>query len=268
MVLSGRKALITGAASGIGRALARRWKAEGVGLLLVDRQEGPLRALAAELGAQAEVMDVADRAAWERLAAQWGEGPLHLLVNNAGLTVLGGFEEHSPADWERVMGVNFFGPVWACRAFLPALRREGGRIVNISSLFGLMGVPGQSGYCASKYALRGLSEALHQELAGSGVGVTVVHPGGVSTAIIDSAIATPDARLQGEARARLSRFFARKAMPAERAAELITGAVRRDQHRLRVGAEAVGLDLLRRLAPEWGNDLGVSMMKRVMGLPG
>ena len=270
MELRGRRAVITGAGSGIGAALAQALHGEGMALVLVDRDAAAVQAVAAPLGARAEVLDVADPGALAGLAAGLqAEGlAVHLLVNNAGITVLGRFVDHSPADWERVMGVNLFGVVWGCRAFLPLLGAEGGRIVNISSLFGIVGVPGQSAYCASKFAVRGLSEALAEELRGSNIGVTVVHPGGVRTRIVADARLADGAPAAADTRDALAAFFARRARPPAAVAAEIVAAVRADRPRLLVCPETTALDWLRRLAPVAGNRLGVAAMMRLMGVGG
>ena len=268
MELHGRRAVITGAGSGIGAALAAALHAAGMDLVLVDRDGPALAAVAGPLGARAAVLDVADPAAMPGLAAGLqAEGlAVHLLVNNAGITVLGRFADHTPADWERVVGVNLLGVVWGCRAFLPLLSAEGGRIVNISSLFGIVGVPGQSAYCASKFAVRGFSEALAEELRGGPVGLTLVHPGGVRTRIVaDARVAAAGAPAE-EARQSLARFFASRARPPAAVAAEIVAAVRADRERLLVCPETTALDWLRRLAPTTGNRWGVQAMMRLMGV--
>jgi NAD(P)-dependent dehydrogenase (short-subunit alcohol dehydrogenase family) len=255
MELKGAIAVVTGASSGIGAATAAALRAQGSTVIGVDlRPSEGVRAV-----------DVTDGPALTRLAAELEatHGRVDLLVNNAGVTVVGRFEDHTEADWARVMGVNFSGVLYGCRAFLPGMQaRRRGWVVNLSSLFGLMGVPGQTAYCASKYAVRGLSEALHAELRGSGVGITVVHPGGVRTRILEDADLRVDAGLVAPARD----FFARRTLRPERVAEAIVGAVRREQHRLLVCPETTLIDGLRRLSPNLGNQLGVWALERAMKL--
>lgn len=266
MKLDGIVAVVTGAASGIGEALARQLHAKGARLVICDIQAAPLQALAAALpGSLARVVDVSSREAVFALAAEVEAtlGGASLLINNAGLTVVGAFEDHSTADWERVMGVNFGGVLYGCQAFLPQLQRQReGWIVNISSIFGIVGVPGQSAYCASKFAVRGLSEALAEELRGTSVGLTVVHPGGVRTNIVNQARVG-----EGVSHGALSKRFAKLGMSPMRAAGMILSAVEAGQRRLRVGPDAIVMDWARRLFPEWGNEMAVELMGRAMGLP-
>lgn len=255
MQLNGRVAVVTGAASGIGAATARALAARGARLVLVDLAEAPLHALGTELGAAlVRRVDVSRQTEVESLAAavQAELGGAAVLVNNAGVTVVGPFEHHTDADWDRVMGVNFYGVLHGCRAFLPQLRAQpAGWIVNVSSLFGLLGVPGQTAYCASKYAVRGLSEALHEELRGGTVGLTVVHPGGVRTGIVRSARATES--MEATSMARVGAFFDRYGVPPERVAGAITRAIEAERHRVLVCPETTAVDLLRRVAPVLGN---------------
>ena len=271
MEITGKVAGVTGAAGGIGEATACALAAAGARVVLVDVQAEALERVRAGLpGARAYVVDVADAAAVARLAAEVERacGGAQILINNAGITVIGSFEAHTDADWQRVMGVNLFGVVNGCRSFLPQLRRQGGWIVNVSSVFGIIGVPGQTAYCASKFAVRGFSEALWEELqsgnaTGPKVGLTVVHPGGVRTGIIrDAHIASGQAAAIGSLRS----FFETKAMPPSKAAARIVGAIGREQHRLRICPETFVFDWLRRLAPETGNRLAVEMLVGGMGL--
>ena len=267
--LRGKVAVVTGAAGGIGAALAQRLAAEGCRLALVDIQAERLRRTAAaarEQGAQVSThaVDVSDAAAMQRLADEVlaFHGAVHLVINNAGVTIAAPFVEHSLEDWDWIVGINLRGVMLGCRVFLPHLLAQGeGHIVNLSSIFGVIGVPAQSAYCATKFAVRGLSEALAEELAGTGVQVTVVHPGGVNTDIIASARTSDEA-----AKERLVSFFAKKTLPPERAADLIVAGIRRNQRRVLIGPEAWAMDLLKRLLPVAGNRLSVRAMVRTMGL--
>lgn len=266
MDLRDRVVVVTGAAGGIGAATARAFAARGARPWLVDLDEAGLARVAATLpGAVARRVDVADAEAVEALAAAVDReaGGAAVVVNNAGVTVLGDFADHTVADWQRVMGVNLFGVVHGCRSFLPQLRRGGGRLVNVSSLFGLVGIPGQTAYCASKFAVRGFSEALAEELRGTGVGVTLVHPGGVRTGIVANARVAAGDAAGVEA---LGRFFAERAVPPERVGARIVRAVERGEHRVRVCAETFVADWLRRAAPEAGNRLAVAAMLAAMGV--
>ncbi len=252
--LDGRIAVVTGAASGIGAATARCLREAGCVVVAVDRDPA-VHAVAEAMGGVGKVVDVSDPDAVDALAA-WvvaTYGAVHILVNNAGVTVVGTFEQHSAADFDRVMRINLGGVVNGCRAFLPHLRAvDEAHIVNLSSVFGIVAIPGQSAYCTSKFAVRGFSEALGEELRDSAVGLTVVHPGGVRTNIVANATQAtgmvPDDTLQ-----RLARFFAKRTPPPEEVAPRIVAAIRSNQRRALVTGDAVVLDWLRRVAPVWGN---------------
>lgn len=253
--LDGRVAVVTGAASGIGRATARALRARGCALALVDLDAAGLESLARELASGPErrvsthVADVADRA---RMAALPGEvvaqhGAVHVLVNNAGVATLGTIEEQPLEDFEWLIGINLFGVLYGCRFFLPHLRaQDEAHIVNVSSMFGFVGLPQNGAYCASKAAVRSLSETLWAELAGSNVRVTSVHPGGIDTNIVRSA----RGREADEAnRADAQAFFDRYARTPEAAAARIVRAIERGSWRIRIGVESVLTDWLKRIAP-------------------
>jgi NAD(P)-dependent dehydrogenase (short-subunit alcohol dehydrogenase family) len=191
-------AVVTGAASGIGAALAEALAARGCGLALADVDAAGLSGVAERarrrgVAASEHRLDVADEGAVAAFpAAVLAEhGRVRVLVNNAGVALGGRFEQTDPADFEWLFSINFWGVVRMTRAFLPVLRREPGaaQIVNLSSVFGIVAPPGQAAYAASKFAVRGFSEALRHELEAEGakVGVTVVLPGGVRTAIAANA---------------------------------------------------------------------------------
>ena len=268
MQLDGRVAVITGAASGIGAALARALANHGCRLALLDRAEAPLQAVAAALpGSTAHVVDVTDAAAMAATAEAVvaAHGATHVLINNAGTTVVGSFLDHSTADWDRVIGVNLLGVVNGCRAFLPHLAKaDRAWIVNQSSLFGLMGVPGQTAYCASKFAVRGFTEALAGELAGSSIGVTIVHPGGVNTAILDNGKAGDGMANGAAVLDKLKRFFARNAIAPEVVADVVVDAIRRERTRVRVCRETFVLDWLVRVAPVRGHRLAVQQIRKAL----
>ncbi|HEX6290885.1 MAG TPA: SDR family NAD(P)-dependent oxidoreductase, partial [Herpetosiphonaceae bacterium] len=172
-----------------------------------------------------------------------------LLVNNAGVAVGGTFEQISDDDFEWLFGINFRGVVRMTRAFLPLLKAsDDARIVNLSSVYGLIGPPRQTAYAASKFAVRGFSEALRHELKGSRVGVTVVHPGGVATAIADSARVPLGVSAEEVARQRAA---ARKLLklPPEVAGETIVRGIERRKARVLVGTDAKIIAVLTRVAP-------------------
>lgn len=186
--LRGKVAVVTGAAGGIGAAIARRLRSEGCRLALVDLRAGePPVELGPEVTTHA--MDVSDAASWVALASEVGEahGGADILVNNAGLTIHGTFRDQSLEDLDRIVNVNLKGVLYGCRAFLPALTSSRGHVVNVSSLAGRVAFPYQSTYCATKFGVRGFSAALRMELAASGVGVTAVLPGAVATRLLDAA---------------------------------------------------------------------------------
>jgi short-subunit dehydrogenase len=171
------------------------------------------------------------------------------LINNAGVALGGTFEMVSEEDFEWLFAINFHGVVRMTRAFLPLLRaRPGAQLVNISSIFGIVAPAEQVAYAASKFAVRGFSEALRHELEGSSVGVTVVHPGGVRTNISDAARA-PQGVAPAEVRRRREAFRKFLRMPPEQAGEIIVQGIERRQKRILVGRDAVGLSLLSRVAP-------------------
>jgi len=270
--LDGKVVAITGAASGIGRALALDLARRGASLALSDVDEAGLAETVTRVGAagvrgvRADRVDVADRAAMAAYASSVAEhfGRVNVVVNNAGVSVSGDVTELSYDDLDWIVGINFWGVVHGTKEFLPHLIASGdGHVVNLSSLFGLVSVPGQSAYNATKYAVRGFSEALREEMlvAGHPVGVTVVHPGGIKTDIVRNS------RVSGvrdkEATVRL--FDERLAtMSPERAAGIIVKAVLADQPRLLVGLDAHVLHHVARLMGARYQDLFAKLSKRML----
>ncbi|MFC7738287.1 SDR family NAD(P)-dependent oxidoreductase [Roseomonas sp. GCM10028921] len=251
--LQGRTAIVTGAAGGIGAAIAHHLAARGCNLILADLRSDTLAVTASKLaGVEVEThtLDVSDVKAIEAfhqvIAAS--RPSLDVLVNNAGVALGGTFEEVSPEDFEWLFSINFWGVVRLTRAFLPMLRAAPeARLVNLSSLFGLIALPGQTAYCASKFAVRGFSEALRKELAGSSVGVTVIHPGGVNTGIADSArVAKATSADVEQERQRVERFLK---MPADVAGKIIVDSISRRRDRVLVGSDARMASVIERIAP-------------------
>jgi NADP-dependent 3-hydroxy acid dehydrogenase YdfG len=257
--INGRTAVITGAGSGIGQATARRLAAHGCPVALADWNEEGLEETAASIaGAGGSVfsrkLDVRDRQGVMAFAAdvnEWAPQPLGLVFNNAGVTVLQGVADASPEDDEWVFAVNFGGVVNGVTAFLPILLgQRAGVIVNTSSVFGLVGFPHQSSYCASKFAVRGYTEALRQELRGTGVRAAVVHPGGVKTNIVANARFRSDYRGEhADVQSAAADFATIARTSPEKAAKIIHEGIEKQKARIRVGPDAVLLDLLVRLAP-------------------
>ncbi|MDQ4085747.1 MAG: SDR family NAD(P)-dependent oxidoreductase [Actinomycetota bacterium] len=253
--LTDKVVVITGAASGIGRALAIDAADRGAVLALSDVDEAGLAetaALAARRTGRdvtADRLDVTDRNAVRAYAASVHDrhGRVNVVVNNAGVALHGNFEEVTYEDFSWVIDVDFWGVVHGSKEFLPYLIASGdGHLVNVSSLFGLLGVPGQTAYNSAKFAVRGLTEALRQEMliAGHPVEVSCVHPGGVKTAIARNARATV-----GEDKATFAEFFDRRLarMPADKAARTILDGVLANRPRIVVGADAKALDALVRV---------------------
>jgi short-subunit dehydrogenase len=251
--LRDRVAVITGAGSGIGRALAGALAEKGCHLALVDWNRASLEEVATALRpsgrrVSTHVVDVSKREAMAELAREVISlhEECHVLVNNAGVAIDGRIEDVSLDDFEWIVGVNFWGVVHGCKFFLPHLRKvDEAHVVNVSSVFGLIGVPRNGPYCATKFAVRGFSEALWTELRDTRIGVTCVHPGGVRTNIMQSA------RLRDEGeRAALVREFGQVArMSPEVAAARIVTAIERNAPRLRLGPETFLMDWLKRIAP-------------------
>lgn len=254
--LNGRVALVTGAGSGIGRAVARALAGRGCHLALADINAASL-AETADLVARPglrlsrHTFDVADKDAIAALPAaiRDAHGGLDLLVNNAGVALGGTFEEVSEADFDWLMSINFFGVVRMTRAFLPMLRRSAdARVVNVSSVFGMIAPPGQAAYVASKFAVRGFSEVLRHELKGSSVGVTTVHPGGVATNIARDAKG-PEGVDAAELAQRKKDFEKSLVMSPDQAGETIVRAVEQRKARVIVGRDAQFAATLERLLP-------------------
>lgn len=214
--LSGRTAVVTGAASGIGRGLARRFAAEGMQLVLADVEAGPLEALAKELsgdGAQviAQVADVSSAASVEALAdaALARFGAVHVVCNNAGVVTAAPVHEHSLADWEWVLGVNLWGPIHGVRTFLPILmKQDEAHIVSTASTAGLVASPAIAAYNVSKFGVVALMETVARELAGTNVGVSVLCPGPINTRIGEAERNRPDDKAAHTSTEAERRFYA------------------------------------------------------------
>ena len=270
--LDGKVVVITGAGSGIGRALAVNCAGRGSLLALSDVDEAGLAETVDQVKAagarevRSDRLDVSDRAAFTAYAAAVAEqfGRVNVVVNNAGVALAGDLVDLDYDDIEWIVGVNFWGVVHGTKEFLPHLIASGdGHIVNLSSLFGLVSMPGQSAYNATKYAVRGMTEALREEMliAGHRVGVTSVHPGGIKTAIARNARVS--AKEDKEATANL---FDKKLakMEPERAAEIIVDGILKNRARVLVGLDAHALHHFARLTGSRYQDVVAQVSKRIM----
>ncbi len=254
--IDGRTAFVSGAASGIGRGVAVRLAAHGCPVAIADQDETGLQQTAELIGGPVLVgrLDVRDRQAQLAFAAEvaeWAPAPLGMVFNNAGVATSQTVADAAIEDDEWVQAVNFGGVVNGTHAFLPILLRQGsGVIVNTSSVFGLVGIPGQSAYCASKFAVRGFTDSLRQELRGSGVRAVCVHPGGVKTNIARNARYHSHPTRQGVSHEQAVEEFDQLAMTTpERAAQIIHDGVKAGRSRILVGPDAYLFDLLARAMP-------------------
>ncbi|BBA87279.1 MULTISPECIES: SDR family NAD(P)-dependent oxidoreductase [Mycobacterium] len=251
---AGKVAVVTGAGSGIGRALAIELARSGAKLAISDVDTEGLaqtEKLVTALGAEVKTdrLDVTEREAFLAYADAVNEhfGKVNQIYNNAGIGHTGDVEVCAFEDIDRVMDVDFGGVLNGTKAFLPYLIASGdGHVINVSSVFGLFSVSGQAAYNAAKFAVRGFTEALRQEmiLAGHPVGVTTVHPGGIKTAIARNATAA-----EGLDSDELAKMFDKRVARTspERAAKIILGAVRKNKARVLVGPDAKALDIVVRL---------------------
>jgi NADP-dependent 3-hydroxy acid dehydrogenase YdfG len=270
--LDNKVAVITGAGSGIGRALALNLAARGSLLALSDIDEASLAEtvdLARAAGAAAvrsDRLDVSDRAAFASYAAAVAAdfGRVNVVINNAGVALAGDLADLTYEDMDWIVGINFWGVVHGTKEFLPHVIASGdGHIVNLSSLFGLVSMPGQSAYNATKYAVRGLTEALREEMliAGHQVGVTAVHPGGIKTAIARNARYSDQEDAEASAR-----LFDKKLakMTPERAAEIVVKGILGNKARVLVGLDAHALHHLAKLTGSRYQDIVASASKKVV----
>jgi len=251
---AGKVAAVTGAGSGIGQALAVELARSGAAVAISDVDTEGLAATEEQLKAigapvRTDRLDVTEREAFQIYADQINEhfGKVNQIYNNAGIAFTGDVEICQFKDIERVMDVDFWGVVNGTKAFLPHLIASGdGHIINVSSLFGLMSVPGQAAYNSAKFAVRGFTEALRQEMVLNGhpVKVTAVHPGGIKTSIARNGLVAEGVDAEAQAK-----FFDERmaSTTPRRAAQIILGAVRKNKARVLVGLDAKALDLVVRL---------------------
>lgn len=256
MNVKDRVAIITGAGSGIGQGIALALARRGCHLALADINPRGLAQTVQQTKTQGvrvsdHLLDVTDREAVRALPAQVlaVHKRVDLLINNAGVALGGTFEQVSEANFDWLFDINFHAVVQLTRAFLPHLHQsDDARIVNISSLYGLISPPEQTAYSASKFAVRGFSNALRFELEGTTVGVSVVHPGGVATAIARNA-RVPAGATEAEIRKKQAMQAKLLRMPPERAGEIIVKGIENRRARILVGTDAKILSWLERILP-------------------
>lgn len=268
--LKGVVAVVTGAASGIGRALAVDLGKLGAQLALADVNGAGLqetRSLLGDSAARTYTVDVSKASAVEDFArnVERDFGRAQLLVNNAGVALMGAFTEVSLEDMEWLIGINFWGVVHGCKFFLPLLLRESeSHIVNLSSIFGLIGPPGQTAYAASKFAVRGFSESLREELREKGVRVSSVHPAGIATPIAHSARAGRG--VTSAARREAEEYFKKVAIiTPQEASRVIIKGIRDNKNRVLIGADAYRIDRIQRLFPSRASAMFASFLEKRRG---
>jgi NAD(P)-dependent dehydrogenase (short-subunit alcohol dehydrogenase family) len=261
-VFEGRRVVVTGAASGIGRATARAFAREGAQLYACDLARAELPALEKELWAEGAksvrtlAVDVGSRAQMADLCETiCSEGSPDVLVNNAGVGLAGGVLDTTLEDWEWIVNVNLWGVVHGCHFFAPKMAARGsGQIVNVASAAGFYNSEAMAAYGTTKYAVVGLSEALRDELAPRGVGVTVVCPGFINTQIVDT-MRMRGAGYPEQERARVQRFYQKRNYSPDRVAAAILSAVRKNRGLVPITPEAWALYLLKRTAPNLSHRL-------------
>jgi short-subunit dehydrogenase len=251
-------AVITGAGSGIGRELAKQLNDQGCKLLISDISEQGLAETVQSLSrrdvlVESHILDVADKNAFQAWAKSISDehGQVDIVINNAGVATAAPVEESEYEDIEWLMSINFWGVVYGTREFLPLLRKSRqGHLVNISSIFGVVGIPTQSAYNASKFAVRGYTEALRHEMAGSNIHVCCVHPGGIKTNIVRNARLTDTDTETDTTRDEAVADFDKMAnTTAESAAAQIIKAIEKRKKRLLIGMDAKYISILSRLFP-------------------
>ncbi len=261
--------VITGAGSGIGRALAREFAARGAQLALADVNAAALDVTVGMLGsaratARKYVVDVADASAVEAFAGkvQQDFARATILINNAGVALYGTFEEMTLPEFAWLFNVNFWGVLHGCKFFLPLLRKEKeARIVNISSVFGLIAPPGQTAYGSSKYAVRGFSESLREELRETSVALSCVHPAGIATSIAATGRGAAASNIKDQEEAR--ELFNRVAtITPEEAARTIVQGIIESKDRILIGSDAYRIDRMARLFPTRAGKMFANWLKK------
>lgn len=259
--LKNRVAAVTGAASGIGRALAINLAEEGCHLAISDINEAGLqetadmaRARNKNVRVTTHQVNTADREQVKQYADDVvkAHGAVHMIINNAGVLLLESLEDVNYDDFEWIIGINLWGVIYGSKEFLPYLKQQdSAHIVNVSSVNGIFTNPNNGPYCTAKYAVRGFTETLAQELTGTGIKVSCVHPGGIKTSIADTArfykCSDPSVTKREDAAALFRRAIA--GTSADKAAKIIIDGIKKDKLRIMVGPDAYVLDWLKRLFP-------------------
>lgn len=247
-------AVITGAGGGIGGALAKALARRGCHLALVDYNPDMLDKTLTKLTEtnvklSSHIADVTDK---KRMAALPDEivaehGRVDLLINNAGITLQKSFDTHSIEDWERIVNLNFWGVLYGCKFFKPLLEKStDAHVVNMSSMTGMLGLPAQSSYCATKAAVKGLTESLWAEWGAAGIGVTSVHPGAIKTDMMQATLKDSDDLAAAQ---KNMDMVAKIGMAPDAAAEKILRAVQKKKMKVLVGKDAVIMDAMKRFTP-------------------
>ena len=249
--------VVTGAGSGIGAACAQALAAEGAYVVMTDIRSDMLETVhkkIVEAGGRGEthIVDVSDRDAMFALAdkVDKAHGGADLILNNAGVAHSATVAEMTMDNFNWIMDIDFWGVVYGTQAFLPHfLKRGSGHVANVSSIFGLIGVPTQSAYNAAKYGVLGFSEALRHEMVAHNVGVTVIHPGGINTNIVRHARMSQGPNAEAEHEQAIIKFQELTMTQPDKAAQIILKAIRKNKARVLVGPDAVFVDFIRRIAP-------------------
>ncbi len=268
-----KTAFITGAGSGIGRALAHALVKKGCAVFITDINSENLAAVGEELrlmqaNVHERVLDVSDKDDVFRAVDEATEklGSVDGMFNNAGISFSDLVDHMDYSDFERVMDIDFWGVVHGTKAVLPKMLERGeGHIVNISSLFGIVGVPSQSAYCAAKHAVKGFNESLFYELQDTGVQVHSVHPGGVDTGIIKHGVHKKNVDGDIDADELAERFKDGAKSTPDQAAKVILDGVAKSRYRILVGSDARMADRLQRWFPNLWRRMFPKLMSSLMG---